>query len=238
MENNEKLEVIRKDLISDFNDGYLMLRDTVELIEVKDERGIEKAGDLNKQIKNAIKKIDERRADEKKPFLQMGKDIDAEFKIYLDKFKPMVKILDDKIRPVLLDIQKKKQAHAEKMRLAEVEQMKRRADELATMAADNDDDEMLEMAAAVETETAKVADKDISIKGRARGAVAVTSLKTTWKVKIINDNDVDRLYCSADSKKINELLRAKKADFDASGKDEISDYAGLCFYKSHDISSR
>lgn len=198
--------LLRERLLSSASD-LLVRRDTVlgsfgRCPEVVTDENVSGVADLVKIIMTCHKAAEANRVNEKEPFLASGRVVDAVYKGITEPLEKARKELDRR-----LTIYQRAVAEAERIRRdaeaaaarEEAEKQRRLAEAAASRVETQDDLEAAiakqRLADQAEADAAKARDEALAKPAemsRTRGDMgAVASLKTTWKVDIIDRNALD-----------------------------------------------
>ena len=234
METSNVLEPVRKEVQQYFIDEYMLLKDTIEAIEIRNDEDMGRAGEFRKKVNDFVKKIEERRKSAVKPFNDLVKDINGEFKTALNLFEPLLKKIDEKCKPYLLEVARAKEQAAIIAREKELAEMERKKQEAAKLAQTTEQEEFVDIAANISEEQEKLAEKEIVVHKNVKSDSVSTALVDNWKHRIINENEVDRALCSPDDKKIKAAMKGKDKEL----KEGAFKLAGIEFYNEPYLSSR
>ena len=160
---------------------------------VKSDDDLDAVGVIVKDARAMAKRVDTARKDEKEPYLQAGRDVDAFFKALTERLDRIASVLEDRAteyqRAKAAEARRKAEEEARKLREAE-EAARRKAEEAAAAgrAAIADRAEAkAETLADKAAEAERLAEARAADLARARGASGtLASAKTVTKVRIVD----------------------------------------------------
>lgn len=149
-----------------------------QVVEIENPEQYTKAGDMLKQLKNKIKKLEDKRKEYTKPLLDQKKLIDGDFKGII---KPLEEFVD-KVKESMLVFHK-----------AEQERKDKEQAELDKKALESG-----------QSETKVEVVNDIKTQ---RGDVSTTTVKKVWTYEVEDENLLPREYMKPDETKISKAVR-------------------------------
>ena len=129
MENVTEIKRIRQTIKTLLKEEYAFVKDTIDLIEIKTDGDMKNAGDFRIKVNKFCKMLEDKRKTEVDPFNKLVKDINAEFKQATSLFDNELSRLDDKIKPFLIEVARKKEEAARAARESELAEMARKKEE-------------------------------------------------------------------------------------------------------------
>jgi hypothetical protein len=153
--------------------------------------------------------LEDKRKTEVDPFNKLVKDINAEFKQATSLFDNELSRLDDKIKPFLIEVARKKEEAARAARESELAEMARKKEEALKNAIETEQEVFVDIAGNIETEQQELKKQEIVVHKSVKSEDTSTSLIDNWKARIANADLVPRMYCMPDEKVLNKLAKAR-----------------------------
>ena len=211
-------------------------------------------------IKKMLKAVEERRIEAKQPYLEKCQDIDAQAREAKDFLNLALKPVEEAMvgfkareREVLREQEAEKlrlqrEAEAEAQRLRDEAAAKLReatetalAEEdpfLAALAADDVEAARGEVLTAAREAVALLAAPPLPTGYVAPVTAAGSRTSYPWVVEVVNESQVDRAYCSPDSRKLNALAKLLKEQLGDIRNVNPSNYPGLVIKEDVRIGGR
>lgn len=178
-----------------------------ESLVIKNNDEYETAGETLKQVRGAIKKLENMRLEKTRPLDALKKS----WKEFFDKPINKLEIADEaisKARRVFfteMEAQRRaEQAKVDELARKEAERLAKRADKAEEKGQDDKAEILRAQAQQVEAIAPVIASKVV--------ATAGISNRTNWKYEIVDESKLPRKFLIADTKKIGEQVRALKND--------------------------
>ena len=187
------------------NDLYEEAKHWLDGGEVKTPQELDSISMLLDGLRKAEKLADKNRKEEKKPFDDGGKAVQAKYKPLIDKASNAQDLCKKSMQPYLLEQERIRQAQEEAARL-EAEQAEREAMQAAQDMQSLEDAEQVQEAID-KVEDAQKLFKDISKhKVQAKGGERAIGLRTVWETKLVDSKEAARHYWVTNKAEIEELL--------------------------------
>ena len=217
---------------------YAYFKDTIELLDVKDDESQKHAGDLLLDLKKLNKKLEESRKGLVDPWNEHVKKINGVIKPVIEKFEELARALDKKTTAYLLLVEKRKREAAERARQAELAEMERKKQEAAKLAmaaeSDTQGEVFAEQAANIATEQEALKNAEVVVHKNVKSETVSTSVVHNWKARVLESPKVPREYCCPDEKLLNKVAKERQKDIEAG----IFRIPGVEFYDEPYSSSR
>jgi hypothetical protein len=172
-----------------------------------------KSGDFAVQLGKQVKLIEDARTDVKAPIIALGRAVDAAFKAHTD---PLLAAKQD-IESAQTVYAKAKAAEALKAAQAERERLQREADaqrqrdiEAAELAAAEAEMNGEEAPAIVVAPVAQIALPTVAEVTRTNGDYSLSSLKGTWKVRVVNAAEIPAAYMTPNLVLIEAAMKSSR----------------------------
>ena len=160
-----------------------------QVVEIETQEQYTQAGDILKQVKNKIKKLEDKRKEYTKPLVESKKAIDKDFKSITEPLENFIKSTKEEM--VVFQFEEQKRLDEEQKKLEE---------EVLKKAEENGDKEVqVEIVNDIKTQ---------------RGDVSTTTARDVWKFEIEDVNKIPREYLTVDEKLIRQAIKDGKREID------------------------
>jgi hypothetical protein len=215
MDATTEIARVRKTVQEYLAGEYALVKDTIDAIEVKTDDDMKNAGDFRIKVNKFCKLLEEKRKEEVDPYNAIVKGINTEFKQATVLFDKELGRLDDKIKPYLQEVARKKEAWAKAQREKELAEMEARKQAAAKLAQETQQAAFVDQTAAIAKEQEVLAAAPVTVHKSVKSDDTSTALVDNWKATIKDASLVPREYCIPDEKALNKLAKIKAEEIKA-----------------------
>jgi hypothetical protein len=216
-----------KEVVTEIETQIELYRSEIEPKTITTETECADASDILKRVKGYIKTIDDRRREFVDPLNSTVKKLNAQFKPFSD----MAEELRRKIETKIITFQSAlvaKRSEEERIRMdAEAAALREKANAEAKVAIENNSQAMLNVAVANEKMATYLENAPAKVSATITSEMSSSTIRKTWTFEIENENDIPRIFCSSDSKKIRDAIS-----------NGIRDIKGIRIYQKESIQTR
>jgi hypothetical protein len=195
-----------KQSIADSNSRFIRLRSDVEALAINDDAGQLSAGNLLKNMKDYMAKVDEKRKSYVDPLNKVIKKINGDHKPLVIFMKETIGILEKKMTVYDDRLEKKRIADEKARKEKEVAEMKKKQQDQEKLAIENNSESLVGEAIKTEKKVNALEKKEIKVQQTIKSEEVKTTFRKSMDYEIINDDLIPRQFCLPNAGKLRKAV--------------------------------